>query len=232
MGAAFCVSGWGLVSAPSAHWRRESGCLASGASSRGRPGESRGAPRAGERSCRCTGRMLPCDRQLHPAPYGLGGFLWNIRLGRQSGAEQWAGVEAPWLPKVLAWPLGGSGRGRGSEGGSAIICSTSPLLQGPWGGLAFSLCLHLTLWGRGRKGILQNPGIFWVEPQDEGLPAPSPPEQALLRGGRSRRNIPTWGKATGKPRSLLASSPVKSLSQPPGHSGAKRAGRGERVCKE
>lgn len=236
MGATVCVSGWGLVGV--GDWSlpplptgvgRAAG-LAAVAGSGGRPGDSTGALRADGRSCRRTGRTLRCGGQLHPAPCGLSSFLWGIR-GGQSGAEQWAGVEAPWLPEVLAWPLGGSGGGRGSEGGSASSHSTSPLLQGPWGGLASSLGLHLTLGGRGRKGILQNPRVFWVEPQGEGLSAPFPP-QALLRGGHSCRNILTPGQAMGKPRSLLASSPVKSLSQPPGHRRAKRAGKGERVCKE
>ena len=136
----FQIRGWSLPPLPTGGGR--AAALASVCRSRGRPGDSRGALQAEGQSCRCTGRMLPCGRQLYPAPYGLGGFLWSIRVGGQSGAEQWAGVEAPWLPKVLAWPLGGSGRGRGSEGGSAIICSTSPLLQGPWEAWSFpSACI-------------------------------------------------------------------------------------------
>lgn len=99
MGAAFCISGWGLVSAPSAPWRRESGR---------HPGDSRGALQVEGRSCRYTGRMLPCGGQLHPAPCGLGGFLWSIRgggrsLGRSSG-QVWRlpGSQRRWSGLLVA----------------------------------------------------------------------------------------------------------------------------------
>lgn len=157
-------------------------------------------------------------------PLGHQGWaVWGRAVGRCGGslAPRGAGLASWWLRR---------GQRVRRRAGQQPLHNPTPTRT--LGGLASSLGLHLTLGGRDRKGILQNPGVFWVEPQGEGLSAPFPPEQALLRGGHSCRNILTPGQAVGKPRSLLASSPVKSLSQPPGHREAKRAGKGERVCKE
>ena len=115
---------------------------------------------------------------------GVGGAVWGGAVGRCGGslAPRGAGLASWWLRR------GQSVRRWVGQHPLHVPHPTRTL-----GGLASSLRLHLTLGGRGRKGTLQNSGVFGVEPQSEGLPAHSPPEQALLRGGCSRSNIPAPG---------------------------------------
>ena len=110
-------------------------------------------------------------------------WAWRLPLEHQGGWAVWGGAVgrcggslAPKGAGLASWWLRKGQRVRRRVGHHLLHI---PPLTRTLGGLAFSLGLHLTLGGRGRKGILQKPGVFWVEPQDEGLPAPSPPGEVL-----------------------------------------------------